>query len=88
MRDCIQCGAKHHHVCAIKVGQEEMSTKCAKCFKGDQSKGDKDINLEFARDVASGREGWKEWHARHPKVSYDVLCCADIELMLCCAGLC
>ena len=42
MRDCIQCGAKHHHVCAIKVGQEEMSTKCAKCFKGDQSNNDSD----------------------------------------------
>ena len=27
-----------------------------------------DIDWEFARDIASGREGWKKWHARHPEV--------------------
>ena len=41
LRDCKQCGAKHHHICAINWGQEEMTTLCAKCFGINVYKPDK-----------------------------------------------
>ena len=32
-RECLLCKQPHHHMCAIDVGQEELSTKCYKCWK-------------------------------------------------------
>ena len=36
LRNCVICGAngKHHHLCAINVGQEEQSTLCFYCMDG------------------------------------------------------
>ena len=47
-----------------------------------------DIDWELARDIASGREGWKKWHARHPEVHmpidylHDLACPASSDLLL------
>ena len=48
LRDCISCGIKgmHHHLCAIKHGQEELSTQCHTCLPvGMNVEGGEEANM-------------------------------------------